>query len=383
VALMRELGLTAYRFSISWSRVLPEGRGAVNPRGLDFYRRLVDALREAGIAPSATLFHWDLPAALDDRGGWTNPDSVSWFADYAEVCYRALDAGVGHWATWNEPWVVADGGYLQGVLAPGRRSHFEAARAAHHLLLAHGAAVRAYRAGFAGKIGAVVNVEPKHPASDRPEDVEAATRADAYMNRHYLDPLVLGRYPAELAAVYGEAWDPAFEETVGAAREPLDWLGLNYYTRSVVHADPAAWPTGAGRVRQEAALHTETDWEVYPAGLEETLVWMAERYGPLPLHVTENGAAFADPPAGPEGRIADAPRIDYLREHLDAVARALARGADVRGYFAWSLFDNLEWAHGFAKRFGLVHVDPATQARTPKASALFYRDFIRQAREGT
>ncbi|KAB2963454.1 MAG: beta-glucosidase [Thermoanaerobaculia bacterium] len=379
VALMQELGLTAYRFSISWSRVLPEGAGRVNPAGLDFYRALVDALREAGIAPVATLFHWDLPAALEDRGGWLHPDAASWFADYAEACFRALDDRVELWATLNEPWVVADGGYLRGVLAPGHRDLSEAARAGHHQLLAHGAAVRAYRAGWRGRIGIAINVEPKHAASGRPEDAAAAARADAYMNRHYLDPLLLGRYPEELREVYGKGWDPSFEATVAAAREPLDWLGLNYYTRSVVCADPSAWPTGAGRVRQDGAPHTETDWEVYPGGLEETLAWLAARYGPLPLYVTENGAAFADPPAAEGGRVDDPLRVAYLREHLDAVARAIARGVDVRGYFAWSLLDNLEWSDGFSRRFGLVHVDFATLARTPKASAHFYRDRIRDS----
>jgi beta-glucosidase len=376
LALMKELGLTAYRFSISWSRVLPEGRGRVNPAGLDFYRRLVDELAGAGIAPVATLFHWDYPAALDDRGGWSNPDSPSWFAEYAEVCFSALDDRIALWTTLNEPWVVADGGYLHGVLAPGRRDLFEAPRVGHHLLLAHAAAVRAYRAGWRGRIGIAINVEPKHPASDRPEDVAAAGRADAYMNRHYLDPLFLGRYPEELREVYGEGWDPAYEATVAAARVPLDWLGLNYYTRSVVQGDPAAWPARAGRVPQDGAVHTETGWEVYPDGLEQTLLWLRERYGPLPLYVTENGAAFADPQPAADGRVDDPLRVEYLRSHLAAVARAIERGADVRGYFAWSLFDNLEWSHGFAKRFGLVHVDFATQARTPKASARFYREVI-------
>jgi beta-glucosidase len=376
VGLMRDLGLTAYRFSIAWGRVLPEGRGRVNERGLDFYRRLVAALREAGIAPVATLYHWDLPAALDDRGGWTNPDVAGWFADYAEACFRVLDDGVELWATLNEPWVVADGGYLMGVLAPGHRGAFGAARAAHHQLRAHAAAVAAYRAGWAGRMGIVVNVEPKHPASDAEEDRAAARRADAYMNRHYLDPLFLGRYPEELAEVYGEAWEPAFAAEAAAFRVPLDWLGINYYTRSVVRHEPASWPTGAAGVGQPG-LHTETGWEVYPPGLEETLRWVAGRYSPPPLYVTENGAAFTDPPVAAGGPLDDPLRVAYLRGHLRAVTRALAGGVDVRGYFAWSLLDNLEWSHGFSKRFGLVHVDRATQARTPKASAAYFSRVIR------
>ena len=376
VELLRELGLTAYRFSIAWGRVLPEGRGRVEQRGLDFYRRLVEALREAGIAPVATLYHWDLPAALEDRGGWTDPDVAGWFTDYAEVCFRALDDGVELWATLNEPWVVSDGGYMTGVLAPGRRSPVAAARAAHHQLRAHAAAVAAYRAGWAGRIGIAINVEPKHPATEAAADREAARRADAYMNRHFLDPLFLGSYPEELAGIYGEAWDPAFDEEAAGFAPPLDWLGINYYTRSVVRAEPTAWPDGAGRVHQPA-VYTETDWEVYPAGLEETLRWVAARYAPPAIHVTENGAAFPDPPSAGGGVVADPQRVAYLRDHLQALARAREAGVDVRGYFVWSLLDNLEWAHGFAKRFGIVHVDFATLERTPKESARFYSRVVR------
>ncbi len=376
VALMKELGLGAYRFSIAWGRVLPEGTGQVNERGLDFYRRLVDALREAGIAPVATLYHWDLPAALDDRGGWLNRDAASWFAEYASVCYRALDDRMEMWATLNEPWVVTDGGYLAGVLAPGHRSHFAAALAGHNLLRAHAAAVAAYRAEGHGRIGIVFNVEPKHPASDHAEDLAAAARADAYMNRHYLDPALLGRYPEELAGIYREAWSDVFDREAPALQVPVDWLGLNYYTRSVVRHQPGAWPLGAARVRQPRSIYTETDWEVAPSALEETLRWMAARYGPVPLYVTENGAAFYDPPSPLDGRIDDPLRVVYLREHLRAVGRAIAAGVDVRGYFVWSLLDNLEWSHGFSKRFGVVHVDFATLQRTIKASGRWYAEVV-------
>jgi len=376
VALMRELGLNAYRFSIAWPRVLPAGVGQVNQRGLDFYRRLVDALRAAGIAPVATLYHWDLPAALDDRGGWLNPDVAGWFADYAATCVRALD-GIALWATVNEPWVVADQGYLRGALAPGHRSAFAAAGAAHNLLRAHAAAVDACRPFATGKLGLVVNLAPKHAASDGVDDRAAAARDDAYMNSYYLDPALLGAYPPELAAIYGEAWSERYEAEAAALKAPLDWLGVNYYTRNVVRHDPAAWPTRATPVRQRQRAHTETDWEVYPAGLAEVLRWVRRRYGELPLYVTENGAAFDDPPAAREGRIDDPLRVAYLRDHLLAVADCLAEGLDVRGYFAWSLFDNLEWAHGFSKRFGIVHVDFATQRRTVKASGRFYSQVAR------
>ncbi|MBK6469793.1 MAG: beta-glucosidase [Betaproteobacteria bacterium] len=381
VALMKDLGLTAYRFSINWGRVLPEGRGPVNAAGLGFYERLVDALLAAGITPLATLYHWDLPQALDDRGGWLNPDIAHWFADYAAVMYRALDDRVPLWATINEPWVVADGGYMHGVLAPGHRCAHEAAVAAHRQLQAHAAAVRAYRAMGRHQIGLVVNIEPKHLAPGATgADRHAAALADAYMNRQYLDPTLLGRYPDELREVFGASWPDWPDAEVEALKTPVDWLGLNYYTRAVVQADPAGWPVKAVPVRQPGAIYTETGWELHPQSLADTLLWMHQRYGGLPLYVTENGAAFYDPPHTIEGRIDDPLRVHYLRTHLAAVQSAIAQGADVRGYCAWSLLDNLEWAHGFAKRFGLVHVDFQTLQRTPKASARWYAQLI--ARHG-
>ncbi|MBI5444191.1 MAG: beta-glucosidase [Deltaproteobacteria bacterium] len=377
VALMESLGLGSYRFSISSSRVMPEGRGAVNQKGLDFYRRLVDALRKAGIRPMATLYHWDLPAALDDRGGWTNPDVAGWFADYARACFGALDGGVDLWTTLNEPWVVTDGGYLHGILAPGHASPFEAPRAAKNLLLAHAAGVAAYRAEGKGQIGLVVNVEPKYAASERPEDLAAVARADAYMNRQYLDPALLGRVPEGLAEVFGEAWEGPTDAELVAMKVPIDFVGVNYYTRAVVHDDPRSFPVMEGRTLQRNVTHTETGWEVYPDGLYDTLTWVRRRYGNVPLYVTENGAAFYDPPVAPEPLLHDPLRVAYLDAHLGAVRRALADGVDVRGYYVWSLLDNLEWAHGFRKRFGIVHVDFATQKRTPKASARFYAEVIR------
>jgi beta-glucosidase len=376
VALMASLGLNAYRFSIAWGRVLPAGTGAVNPAGLDFYLRLVDRLRAAGIEPMATLYHWDLPAALDDRGGWLNPESPRWFAEYAGRCFEALDGRVRLWTTLNEPWVVTDGGYLHGVLAPGHASWFEAPRAAHHLLQAHAGAVRLYRDVGRHRIGLVVNVEPKHAASERPEDVAAARRADAYMNLQFSDPALLGRYPEELAEVYGEGWPGYGEAEAATLREPIDFLGLNYYTRGVVRDSPEAYPTGAVKVRQPQSTYMTTDWEVYPDGLRDTLVRLHERYGGLPLYVTENGAAFYDPPQADNGRVDDPLRVLYLRDHLRAVAQARERGADVRGWFAWSLLDNFEWSLGYTQRFGIVHVDFATQERTPKASAHFLREVI-------
>ncbi|MGH8213914.1 MAG: GH1 family beta-glucosidase, partial [Rhodanobacteraceae bacterium] len=342
VELIRALGMNAYRFSISWSRVLPEGRGAVNSRGLAFYDRLVDALLEHGVAPMITLYHWDLPAALDDRGGWLNPDIAHWFADYAQVLFRKLDDRVRLWTTLNEPWVVTDGGHLHGVLAPGRRSLYEPPIAAHNLLRAHGAAVQAYRADGKHEIGIVVNLEPKYAASNSEEDRAATARADAYMNRQFLDPIFLGGYPEELTQIFGKAWPRWPVEDFAAINQRIDFVGVNYYTRNVTKHDADAWPLQASGVRQRRATHTETRWEVYPRGLTDVLEWVAGRYGNPPIYITENGAAFYDPPTTAEGGIDDPLRVAYLREHLRAAHAALERGVDLRGYFAWSLLDNFE-----------------------------------------
>ncbi|HSN32919.1 MAG TPA: GH1 family beta-glucosidase [Ideonella sp.] len=380
VALMKTLGLTAYRFSIAWPRVLPEGRGRVNAAGLAFYERLVDALLEAGIRPMATLYHWDLPAALDDRGGWLNPDIADRFADYARVVFKALDDRVPLWATLNEPWVVSDGGYLHGTLAPGHRNRFEAPIASHQLLRAHARAVQAYRAEGRHEVGLVVNIEPKYPATQGAADLAATERAHAYMNRQYLDPVLLGRYPDEMRDIFGEAWPEWPAADMDLIHQPIDFLGVNYYTRNVVRHDEQAWPLRASMVRQKQATYTETGWEVFPQGLTDTLLWIKQRYGALPQYVTENGAALFDPPVAEGGRIEDPLRVAYLRKHLAAAADALRQGVDLRGYFAWSLLDNLEWSLGYSKRFGIVHVNFETQQRTPKDSARWYAEAV--ARHG-
>jgi beta-glucosidase len=376
VALMKRLGMNAYRFSISWSRVLPDGRGTVNPKGLAYYDRLADTLLAHGISPVPTLFHWDLPAALDDRGGWLNPDIAHWFADYASILFRKLDDRVTMWTTLNEPWVVTDGGYLHGALAPGHRNRFEAPIATHQLLRAHGAAVQAYRAAGKHRIGIVVNLEPKYPASESSEDRAATVRAHAYMNRQYLDPVFLGRYPKELGEIFGEAWPDWPADELAFIKQPIDFVGINYYTRNVTRFDASSWPLRAAPVRQKQATYTETSWEVFPQGLTDALAWVKERYGNPPIYVTENGAAFFDPPVVEGDHLSDPLRVDYLRKHLKALHAALAAGADVRGYFVWSLFDNFEWSLGYSKRFGIVHVDFESQRRTPKDSARFYSRVI-------
>lgn len=376
VRLMAEMGLNAYRFSIGWARVLPEGVGKINEKGLAFYERLVDALLAHDITPMVTLYHWDLPEALDNRGGWLNPDVSDWFEDYARLCFSRLDDRVPFWVTINEPWVIADGGYLHGPLAPGHRNLFETPLVSHNLLRAHAGAVRAYRDSGKNRIGIVVNIEPKTAASDSPEDRDAVERADAYMNRQYLDPVFHGRYPDGLREVFGEAWPGWPDADLKMIQEPIDFIGLNYYTRAVVRHDPHQYPLKACPVRQPHATYTETGWEVYPRGLTETLVWLKNRYGNPVIYITENGSAFYDPPATEGDRMEDPLRCSYLRKHLKAALAAIEAGVDLRGYFAWSLLDNLEWSHGYSKRFGLIHCDFATQKRTRKHSADLYERII-------
>jgi len=365
IDLMTRLNLQAYRFSVSWSRVMPEGRGAINQKGLDFYDRLVDGLLEKGIEPLCTLYHWDLPAALDDRGGWLNPDIADWFADYGQVLFEKFKGRVKTWGTINEPWVIVDGGYLHGALAPGHKSAFEAMIAGHNVLRAHGAAVKRFRevmpAELGGQIGIVLNIEPKYPASDKPEDEAARKRAEAQMNRWFLDPLMGRGYPEELKDVYGEAYREFPQEDFDLIAQPTDWMGLNWYTRSVPENAPDAWPTRSRPVKQIQHAHTETGWEVYPPALTDT----------------ENGSAWYDPPHAIDGRIHDPMRVEYLKNHLKALHDAIGKGVDIRGYMAWSLLDNLEWSLGYSKRFGITHVNFLTQERTIKDSGLLYAEVIK------
>jgi len=386
VAIMSELGLNAYRFSVAWGRIYPDGKGVVNRKGIDFYSRLVDALLEKGIKPNVTLYHWDLPEALDDRGGWLNRDIAGWFCDYAVTMFEALGDRVEMWSTLNEPWVVTDGGYLSGVLAPGHSNLFEAPIAAHNLLRAHGLTVERFRftkAAKKGKIGLVVNLEPKYPASQLREDLAAVRRADAYMNRQYLDPVFLGQYPEELSEIFGEAWPKWFDEDMKVIQQPIDFLGVNYYTRRVERHYPENLPLRTKHVPQPQHIHTDTNWEVFPEALTEVLLWVNQRYGggTLPIYITENGAAFYDPPHTIDGRVEDPLRVEYYRQHLRAAHEAMNKGVNLRGYYAWSLLDNYEWAHGYSKRFGIVHVDYSTQQRTIKSSGRYYSSVIKSKGE--
>ena len=290
--------------------------------------------------------------------------------------FDALDDRVKSWATLNEPWVVSDQGYLHGTLAPGHRNKYEAPIAAHNLLRAHGAAVKVYREVGKHAIGLVVNLEPKYPASASQADRDAAARGHAQMNAQFLDPVMLGAYPANMADVYGAAWPDWPAADLELIHQPIDFVGINYYTRSVARDDADSYVTRASAVRQPQATYTETGWEVFEQGLSDTLKWVAQRYGNPPIYITENGAAFYDAPVAEGGRVHDPLRVNYLQKHLRAIHGAIEAGCDVRGYCAWSLFDNLEWAHGFSKRFGIVHVNFATQERTLKDSAYFYKDVI-------
>ena len=400
VALMARLGLNAYRFSIAWPRIFPRGCGAVNRTGLDYYDSLTDALLEHAITPLATLYHWDLPQGLQARGGWATRDTARYFADFTEQVARRLGDRIGLWITHNEPQVAAHLGHEHGIHAPGTRSLAGALQAAHHLLLAHGLAVEVLRdLTPRARVGIALNLAPVHPAGDSAADADAASRADGYFNRWYLDPLLRGAYPEDLQDAYRELeLLPEVEEgDAEVIAAPLDFLGVNYYFRWVVAAGAAGAAAGAAgeaatqrgpRQRElgfrvtnvgapEQEGRTAMGWEVYPAGLSELLLHLHREYAPTALYVTENGAAYEDTPT-PDGAIDDTERERYLRAHLEAVHEARTAGAPVRGYFAWSLLDNFEWSHGYRKRFGLVRVDFRSQRRTPKRSALWYRDVIAQ-----
>ena len=378
VAIMSELGANAYRFSIAWGRIYPRGTGTINQKGIDFYSRLVDELLKKGIKPNATLYHWDLPEALDDRGGWLNRDIADWFCDYATTMWDALGDRVEMWSTLNEPWVVTDGGYLSGVLAPGHSNLFEAPIVTHNQLRAHGAAVERFRSSKAkkGKIGITVNLEPKYPASQSAEDLDAVRRADAYMNRQFLDPALLGQYPEEMKEIFGEAWPDWSGDDMRQIRQPIDFVGVNYYTRKVERFHPDMLPLRTKHVPQPEHTQTETHWEVFPEALTKVLLWVTERYGKPPIYITENGAAFYDPPQAVDGRVDDPLRVEYYRQHLRAAHDAIRQGVDLRGYYAWSLLDNYEWSLGYSKRFGIVHVDYSTQQRTIKSSGRYYASVI-------
>ncbi|MEU9175695.1 GH1 family beta-glucosidase [Streptomyces sp. NPDC048550] len=391
VALLRRLGVSDYRFSVAWPRVQPTGRGPAVQQGLDFYRRLVDELLAAGIRPVATLYHWDLPQELEDLGGWPRRETAERFAEYAGLVAGALGDRVADWTTFNEPWCAAFLGYASGVHAPGRTEPASALRAAHHFNLAHGLGVAALRAVLprSAEVSLTLNLHALRPRTRSAADLDAVRRIDAVGNRIFLDPVFHGRLPEDLVRDTAGVTDWSFvrDGDLAAAAATIDWLGLNYYAPTVVAAaepgdpEPSAGPSPwAGAERHVRFLpapgpRTAMDWPVDADGLHELLVRLRDELPGVPLLITENGAAYVDY-ADPEGDVHDPERIDYLHGHLAAVHRAIADGADVRGYFVWSLLDNFEWAYGYSQRFGLVHVDFATQRRTLKDSARWYADVI-------
>ncbi|MER5479461.1 GH1 family beta-glucosidase [Streptomyces sp. NPDC002734] len=376
VALMKELGANAYRLSAAWPRVVPGGDGPVNERGLDFYDRLVDALLEAGITPSVTVYHWDLPQVLQDRGGWPERDTAHHLAAYASALAGRIGDRVRHWTTLNEPLCSAWIGHLEGRMAPGLTDLTAAVRASYHLLLGHGLAAQAIRAAAPGaQVGIVNNLSEIRPASDSAEDLAAARRMDGHTNRWWLDPVHGRGFPEDMREVYGVELPerPGDMEIIGA---PLDWLGLNYYFPMTVADDPTAPAPFVRDVRLPDVPRTGMDWQVDAGGIEGLLLRLTEEYGARALYVTENGSSYPDV-VREDGSVRDPERAAYLEGHLAACASAARKGAPLAGYFAWSLLDNFEWAYGYDKRFGLVHVDYATQRRTVKSSGRRYAEIVR------
>jgi beta-glucosidase len=386
VALMARLGLSAYRFSVSWPRVQPTGKGPANLAGLDHYDRLVDELAAHGIAPVLTLYHWDLPQELEDSGGWGERDTAARFAEYAALVGERLGDRVPLWTTLNEPWCAAFLGHASGEHAPGRTDPELALRAAHHLLLAHGLAVDALRDTLpaTAEVSITLNLQAVMPGATSVEATDAVRRIDGLANRLFLDPLFRGSYPADVQRDTASLTDWSFvtDDDLAAISAPLDVLGINYYAPTLVDASepdpaPSPWPACQDiRFVRPPSPSTAMGWAIDAQGLHTVAHRVQEEYAQLPLMITENGAAFDDEVR--DDGVHDRPRIDYLRDHLTVVHRAIESGVDLRGYFVWSLLDNFEWTHGYAKRFGIVHVDRQTGARTWKDSAYWYRRVIEE-----
>lgn len=379
VALLKTLGVSHYRFSLSWSRILPHGRlTETNPQGLDFYHRLIDALLSQNIIPVVTLYHWDLPSALQSRGGWLNRDTAKIFADYASFAVNAFGDRVGRWITHNEPWCSAVLGHQTGEHAPGIQSDTSALSAAHHILLSHGLATQAMRATRpTTAIGITLNLSPIYGRDDTPETAEAVALLDTFSNTWYLDPLLRGSYPTLLDTIYKKA-PPVADHDMATISQPLDFLGVNYYFSQTVGPSAELHPWPVERVSPTAPL-TAMGWPVTPRGLHDLLVRINGEYPSIPLIITENGAAYPDV-IDQSGIILDIERIQFLSDHIEAVGTAIGQGVDIRGYYVWSFLDNFEWAYGYSKRFGLFYVDYGTLTRLPKESARWYRDLVHHMR---
>ena len=375
--LAQSLGVNAYRFSIAWPRILPKGRGAVNAPGLDFYSRLVDGMLERGLQPWATLYHWDLPQALQDQGGWAARDCVEAFLEYTDVVSRHLGDRVKHWITHNEPWCTAIMGNLDGVHAPGLKDHRTALQVCHHLLLSHGRAVPLLRANVPdAQVGITLSLHPISPATDSAADAAAVERFDGMRNRWFLDPIYGRGYPADALALLGELAPVVHAGDMQAIAVPCDFLGVNYYFPEVVSDAPGEGPFAARVLEQTEGEHTAFGWPVSPEGMVTLLTRIQRDYAPTNVYLTENGSTYEDVVEA-DGSINDVQRLRYLARHLDAAAQALAQGVPLKGYFAWSLLDNFEWAEGYLRRFGLTYVDYATQGRTLKASGAWYQKFLK------
>ena len=376
IELMKEIGLKAYRFSISWARILPKGRGKINQAGIDFYSNLVDSLLEAGIEPWVTLYHWDLPQALQDEGGWTARSTVDAFLEYTDVFTKALGDRVKNWITFNEPWVSAHVGYEEGRHAPGIKDLDSAVAASHHLLLSHGMAVPIIRKNSPNaNVGITLNLTPQEPASPSIPDRKLSTWKDGYVNRYFLDTLVGRGYPQDMVDSYGTPMDFVLPGDMDTIAVPIDFLGVNYYTRSIVR-DETAQDNSAVTVERIGAI-TEMNWEVFPPGLYRMLGRLHFDYAFPAMYITENGAAFPDKVSA-DGEIDDHDRLSYIMEHLKICHRAIEIGVPLKGYFTWSLMDNFEWAFGNVKRFGLIRVDFETLERTIKSSGRWYAGVIRE-----
>jgi len=377
IALIKSLGVEAYRFSIAWPRILPQGTGPVNEAGLDFYERLVDTMLENGLEPYATLYHWDMPQAQFDKADWTKRAVVDAFAEYADVVTRVLGDRVKRWMTINEPWCVSFLGYGSGEHAPGYKDYKQYLQASHNVLLAHGRAVPIIRenVGRDAKVGIVLNQEWAAPATDAPEDIAAARRYDGFFNRWFLEPLYNGQYPDDMWEIFGELVPKIDDGDLKEISVPTDFLGVNYYSRSTIgHGDESPLQL---RWEKPDVEYTDMGWQVYPDGLYNTLSRIHRDYAPGDMYVTENGAAYKDVVAE-DGIVYDEGRTAYIQEHVAAVGRAVADGVPVRGYFVWSLMDNFEWAQGYSKRFGITHVDYETQKRTLKQSGRWFSEVTRR-----
>jgi beta-glucosidase len=391
ISILASLGMNAYRFSIAWPRIQPTGTGPVNQAGLDFYRRVAETCHQHGITPYATLYHWDLPQALEDQGGWLNPDTAVAFRDYAALTHDALGDVISDWITLNEAWCSAFLGYGLGVHAPGKTVGSDAMKAAHHLLLGHGLAINAMRESrHDSSLGVTFNLYSVRPASDSDSDQDAARRTDGIQNRLFLDAALLGRYPDDVLLDAGVSeWFHDRRSDLEVISTPIDFLGINYYSRHTAagpddgnFSDPSMPSASPGsenvRMVDTGAPKTQMGWEIHPDGLIDVVEMVHERAAGLPIYITENGAAYPDDPT-PDGTVEDQERQHYFELHTTACAKAIEKGLPLRGYFAWSLLDNFEWAFGQSRRFGLVYVNYETQQRTIKASGLWFRDFLAAA----